>query len=82
MSNFGFILTRHVNSMTTNNYWNQCIRCIKRFYPSTKIIVIDDNSNYDFVKADYDYKNIEIIQSEFKGRGELLAYYYFYKRKF
>jgi len=82
MSDFGFILTRHVNSVITNNYWNQCIRCIKRFYPNTKIIVIDDNSNYEFVKADHDYKNVEIIQSEFKGRGELLAYYYLYKKKF
>jgi len=80
--NFGFILTRHVNSITTNNYWNQCIKCIKKLYPSSKIVVIDDNSNYNFVKADHDYKNVEIIQSEFKGRGELLPYYYFYKKKF
>ena len=82
MGDFGFIITRHVNSETTNNYWNQCIRCIRRFYPNTKIIVIDDNSNYKFVKAYHDYKNIEIIQSEYKGRGELLAYYYYYKNKF
>jgi len=82
MSNFGFIMTRHVNSATTNNYWNQCIRCIRRLYPDTKIVVIDDNSNYTFVKGDYEYQNVEVIQSEFKGRGELLAYYYFYKNKF
>lgn len=82
MSDFGFIMTRHVNSITTNNYWNQCIRCIRRLYPDTKIVVIDDNSNYRFIKADYEYKNVDIIQSEFKGRGELLAYYYFYKKKF
>ena len=82
MSNFGFIMTRHVNSATTNNYWNQSIRCIRRLYPDTKIVVIDDNSNYTFVKGDYEYQNVEVIQSEFKGRGELLAYYYFYKNKF
>lgn len=81
-TNFGFIMTRHVNSITTNNYWNQSIKCIKRLYPRTKIVVIDDNSNYEFVKADFEYKNVEIIQSEFKGRGELLPYYYFYKKKF
>jgi hypothetical protein len=82
MEKYGFIMTRHVNSEMTNNYWNQNIKCIRRFYPLIKIVVIDDNSNYDFVKPEYNYKNVEIIQSEFKGRGELLPYYYFYKNKF
>ena len=82
MDNYGFIMTRHVNSEKTNNYWNQCIKCIRKFYPNTKIVVIDDNSNYDFVKAQHEYKNVEIIQSEYKGRGELLPYYYYYKNKF
>jgi hypothetical protein len=47
-----------------------------------KIVVIDDNSNKDFVKADFEYKNIEYIQSEFPQRGELLPYYYFHKHHF
>ena len=81
-NNFGFIMTRHVNSEKTNNYWNNSIRCIRRFYPDTKIIIIDDNSNYEFVKGDYEYKNIEIIQSEYKGRGELLPYFYFYQNRY
>jgi hypothetical protein len=75
-------MTRHVNSQKTNNYWNHSVKCINKFYPKTKIIIIDDNSNYDYVKKEYDYKNVEIIQSEYKGRGELLPYYYFYKHKF
>jgi hypothetical protein len=84
MSNndFGFIMTRHVNSPTTNNYWNISIKCIRRFYPDIKIVIIDDNSNYEFVKPFHEYKNVEIIQSEFKARGELLPYYYFYKNKY
>jgi hypothetical protein len=82
MDKFGFIMTRHVNSEKTNNYWNQSIKCIRKFYPNTKIVVIDDNSNYDFVKAQHEYKNVEIIQTEYKGRGELLPYYYYYKKKF
>jgi hypothetical protein len=45
-------------------------------------VVIDDNSNKDFVRADFDYKNIEYIQSEFPQRGELLPYYYFHKHHF
>jgi hypothetical protein len=82
VSDYGFIITRHVNSEKTNKYWNNCVRCIRRFYPFRKIVIIDDNSNQGFVKADYDYKNIEIIQSEYNGRGELLPYYYFLQRAF
>jgi hypothetical protein len=78
---YGFIITRHVNSETTNFYWNHCIQCIRRFYSpeNYKIIVIDDNSNKEFLKADFDYINVEYVESEFPGRGELLPYYYFYK---
>jgi hypothetical protein len=82
MNSFGFIITRHVNSEKTNKYWNQSVKCLKLFYPQKRIIIIDDNSNYNFVKADFDYTNVEIIQSEFRGRGELLPYYYFLKNKF
>lgn len=79
---FGFIITRHVNSEITNNYWNECIKCIRRFYPLRKIVVIDDNSKQEFIKADFEYKNIEIVQSEFPQRGELLPYYYFNKNHY
>jgi hypothetical protein len=82
MDDFGFIITRHVNSELTNKYWNNCVKCLRKFYPFKKIIIIDDNSNMDFVKSDNQYDNIRIIQSEFKGRGELLPYYYFLKEKF
>jgi hypothetical protein len=82
ISDYGFIITRHVNSEKTNKYWNNCVRCIRRFYPFRKIVIIDDNSNQSFVKADYDYRNVTIIQSEFPGRGELLPYYYFLKYAF
>jgi hypothetical protein len=82
MNNFGFIIARHVNSQLTNKYWNNCVRCIRFFYPLKKIIIIDDNSNYDYVNDLYKLDNIEVIQSEFHGRGELLPYYYFLKYKF
>jgi hypothetical protein len=81
-NSYGFIITRHVNSEKTNFYWNHCIKLIRTLYPFTKIIIIDDNSNYDFVKSEFQYKNVEIIQSEFPGRGELLPYYYYLKNKF
>jgi len=81
MDSYGFIITRHVNSETTNKYWNNAIQCIRRFYPDRKIVIIDDNSNQSLLKAFSDYKNVEYVQSEFHGRGELLAYYYYLKNK-
>lgn len=81
MSNYGFIITRHVNSENTNKYWNQSVKLIRTFYPLRKIVIIDDNSNQDFVKAEFDYKNLIIIQSEFPQRGELLPYYYYLRYK-
>lgn len=79
---YGFIITRNVTSEKTNKYWNHCIKCIRIFYPNRKIVIIDDNSKEEFIKADKDYTNIEIIKSEFPGRGELLPYYYYYKNKY
>jgi hypothetical protein len=79
---YGFIITRHVKCEKTNKYWNHCVRCIRNYYPFRKIIIIDDNSDEKFVKADFEYKNTTIVQSEFPGRGELLPYYYFYHNKY
>jgi len=79
MSNYGFIITRHVNSEKTNRYWNQCVKLIRTYYPLRQIVIIDDNSDKQFLKADYDYKNLIIIQSEYPKRGELLPYIYYLK---
>ena len=81
MANYGFIITRHVNSEQTNKYWNQAVKLIRSIYPLRQIIIIDDNSDYSFIKSDFDYKNITIIQSEFPKRGELLPYFYYLKHK-
>ena len=82
MDNFGFIIIRHVNSERTNRYWNNCVKCIRTFYPQKKIVIIDDNSDKNFLGRDFDYTNMLVIQSEFKGRGEFLPYYYYLKNKF
>jgi len=81
MSNYGFIITRHVNSKKTNLYWNQSVKLIRKFYPLNQIIIIDDNSNQTFVKAHFEYTDLTIIQSEYPGRGELLPYIYYLKYK-
>ena len=81
MTNFGFIISRHVNSKETNRYWNQCVKLIRATYPFKQIIIIDDNSNQQFVRADFAYKNVQIVQSEYPGRGELLPYIYYLRYK-
>ena len=75
----GFILLRHVNSTVTNLYWQECYTCIRKFYPEHKIIIIDDNSNYAYIHSTLSLQNVEYIQSEFPGRGELLPYIYYLK---
>lgn len=76
--NFGFIVLRHVNSVQTNKYWNQCVKLLRFNYPHKKIIIIDDHSNYEFVKADLNYKKVKVIKSKYSpGKGELLPYIYF-----
>ena len=79
---FGFIITRHVNSETTNCYWNECVRCIRKLYSQNLIVIIDDNSDQTFVKADFEYKKVEYVKSEYIQRGELLPYYYFFKNHY
>lgn len=82
MSDYGFILTRHVNSEKTNKYWNHSVKLLQFFYPDKQIIIIDDNSNEEYLKTEINMTNVKVIFSEFHGRGELLPYYYFHKHKF
>ncbi len=77
----GFIILRHVNNEVTNNYWNICYDCIRKYYPENLILIIDDNSNYTYVKEDKQLYNTTIINSEYPKRGELLPYYYYLHNK-
>ena len=78
---FGFIITRHVNSEKTNQYWNQCIKLLRTYYHDCQIVIIDDNSNQNLVKSEFTYTNLHVIQSEYPGRGELLPYIYYLQNK-
>ena len=44
----GFIITRHVNNESVNKVWISCVQQIRKSYPTNKIVIIDDNSNYEF----------------------------------
>ena len=76
----GFIILRHVNSIQTNKYWQECYRCVRNIHPNNKIVIIDDNSNRDFL-TDIQLINTIVVESEFKQRGELLPYYYYVHNK-
>jgi hypothetical protein len=80
MDEFGFIITRHVNSEETNEYWQESCRCIRKYYPNTPIVIIDDASNQDLVKGVIT-TNCIVIQSEYPKRGELLPYVYLKKHR-
>ena len=80
MKSIGFIILRHVNSSFTDKYWIHCYDSIRNFYPDNKIIIIDDNSNYEFITKK-ELHNTTLIQSEYPGRGELLPYYYYLNNK-
>ena len=80
MGTIGIIILRHVMWELTNKYWICCYDGIRRFYKENEFIIIDDNSNYDFITDKQLYKTT-IIQSEYKGRGELLPYYYYLTNK-
>lgn len=77
----GFVMTRHVHSRETNELWLECYRKIRKYYPVCQIMIVDDNSNYQWVRIPEDIvlTNCFIVQSEYVGRGELLSYYYYHK---
>ena len=79
MDNYGFVVLRHVTNEETNNYWNECIKRINYFYPLRQIVIIDDNSNQEYVKSLYEHKNISIYSSIYPKIGELLPFLYFLK---
>ena len=80
MTSVGFIILRHVNNEKTNQYWIYCYDCLRKYYPENLIIIIDDNSNYEYITNKDLYKTT-IINSEYPGRGELLPYYYYLHNK-
>ena len=76
----GFIILRHVNNELTNKYWITCFNSIRQYYPENNILIIDDNSNYEYITEETLYKTT-IINSEYPKRGELLPYYYYLHNK-
>jgi hypothetical protein len=76
----GFILLRYVNNGITDTFWFHCYNCIRKFYPENHILIIDDNSDINFLTTRELYKTT-IINSDYPRRGELLPYYYYLHNK-
>lgn len=72
----GFIILRNVINRKSDELWQRCYDSIRKFYDN-RILIIDDNSNRDYLTVDKEMTNYSIIYSEFKGRGEFLPYYYY-----
>lgn len=77
---FGFIILRCVKNKKNDLSWIKSYNSIRKFYDN-KILIIDDFSDKEFL-SNIELKNTFIINSEFKGRGELLPYYYYLSNKF
>lgn len=80
MEKIGFIILRYVNSELTNKYWIHCYNSIRKYYPENLILIIDDNSDSQYLTEMELYKTT-IINSEYPRRGELLPYYYYLHNK-
>jgi len=79
MTIVGFIITRKIINETTKQYWKEACRCIRLFYPDDPILIIDDNSDPQYVE-EVTFTNCTLISNkDFPGSGELCAYYYFHK---
>ena len=78
MSDYGFIMTRHVHSETTNKYWNHSVKLLQFFYPDKQIIIIDDNSNKEcitdikLINTKNEKKLIKIMQESKKIRKKIV----------
>jgi hypothetical protein len=78
---FGFVMVRHVTSKATDYYWKECYTCIRKWYDDP-ILIVDDNSDPAFLIDNMALVNCQTVyDTEWKGCGELLGYYYFHRLK-
>jgi len=72
-------MVRHVCSERTNAYWKESYHCIRTWYPTAHILIIDDSSHRDYLKEDIVLSHCTVIyDTTHKGSAELLPYYYFH----
>lgn len=73
-----FVIGRYIGDKKHENLCNDAYKSVRKFYPESKIIIVDDNSIIEdpFEKS---YNNVKIYYNEYPKSGELGLYYYFNK---
>ena len=77
-NNYIIFISRRIIDNNTSKYWRLNYEKIRKYYKSIKIVIIDDNSNKEYIKYD-NIKDIEYIYTQYHNVGELLPYYYYFK---
>ena len=81
-----FFFPRHVRKSIHKDIWKECLKGIRKNYPTEQIFIIDDNSDKNLID-EFDNEliwmmnNVNVINSAFPGAGELLPFYYFHLLK-
>lgn len=73
-----FVILTRVENESQNYLWRRCYESVRRFYPDTLIVIIDNNSVFPI--SNENLTNTAIVHSEYEA-GELMPYYYFVKYK-
>lgn len=71
---FGYIILRHVNSAETNQYWKESLRRVRKVDSQASIVIIDDNSDSNFLDEDEDSYSVVQSEQEERGSAELLPF--------
>lgn len=72
-----FIILRHINTVDDAILWKSCYDSIRKFYPDTMIVIIDNDSNLsitDMVAPDIN----SCIHSSELPKGRLFVPYYYF----
>jgi hypothetical protein len=72
---FGFIIVRNVQSAHYDEYWKECIRCIRLLY-TEPIIVFDTGSNAELI-TEFNATNVTVVHAKQPGNAIYGAYLYF-----
>ena len=79
-NDYTFVILRCVKKEAYSDLWITCYDSIHKFHPNNKIVIIDNNSNTKFIKK-HNLSNVELIQYNDNGAGEILPYYFFLKHR-
>lgn len=83
-NNYTIYITRHMNNDTTSRYWIHNYHCIRRIYSNVNIVIIDDNSNPEYLVNDNNFNDVtfkyinKTSMNKLIGCGELLPFYMFH----